>query len=154
MAGQDSADMWTICFFFFQAEDGIRYIGVTGVQTCALPIYMTELREAQETLEQTREALFRSQKMETVGQLTGGLAHDFNNLLAVILGNLELLRLHLKNDAHANELIDAVVRAALHGQELTASLLAFARRRQLNPEPVDINALIENVVRLLSRTLA
>jgi PAS domain S-box-containing protein len=115
---------------------------------------ITELRRAHESLEQTREALFHSQKMETVGQLTGGLAHDFNNLLAVILGNLELLRLHLKHDAHANDLIDAVTRAAQHGQELTASLLAFARRRQLNPEAVDINALIENVVRLLSRTLA
>ena len=115
---------------------------------------ITELRRAHESLEQTREALFHSQKMETVGQLTGGLAHDFNNLLAVILGNLELLRIHLKNDAHANDLIDAVMRAALHGQELTASLLAFARRRQLNPEPVDINTLIENAVRLLSRTLA
>ena len=92
--------------------------------------------------------------METVGQLTGGLAHDFNNLLAVILGNLELLRIHVANDRHANDLIDAVMRAAQQGQELTASLLAFARRRQLNPEPIDINALIENVVRLLSRTLA
>jgi PAS domain S-box-containing protein len=115
---------------------------------------ITELRRAHESLEQTREALFHSQKMETVGQLTGGLAHDFNNLLAVILGNLELLRLHLNNDAHANDLIDAVTRAAQHGQELTASLLAFARRRQLNPEPVDINTLIETAVRLLSRTLA
>ena len=114
---------------------------------------ITELRRAHESLEQTREALFHSQKMETVGQLTGGLAHDFNNLLAVILGNLELLRIHLKGDAHANDLIDAIVRAAQHGQELTASLLAFARRRQLNPEPVDINALIENAVRLLARTL-
>jgi PAS domain S-box-containing protein len=115
---------------------------------------ITELRRAHETLEQTREALFRSQKMETVGQLTGGLAHDFNNLLAVILGNLELLRIHIADDAHANDLIDAVMRAAQQGQELTASLLAFARRRQLNPEPIDVNALIENVVRLLSRTLA
>jgi PAS domain S-box-containing protein len=115
---------------------------------------ITELRRAHETLEETREALFRSQKMEAVGQLTGGLAHDFNNILAVILGNLELLRLHLKTDAHANELMDAIIRAAQHGQDLTVSLLAFARRRQLNPEPVDINILIENVVRLLSRTLA
>jgi PAS domain S-box-containing protein len=115
---------------------------------------ITDLRHAQETLEQTREALFRSQKMETVGQLTGGLAHDFNNILAVILGNLELLRIHLKGDTHANDLIDSVMRAALHGQDLTTSLLAFARRRQLNPEPIDINALIGTLVRLLSRTLA
>ena len=114
---------------------------------------ITELRQAHETLDRTREALFRSQKMEAVGQLTGGLAHDFNNILAVILGNLELLRIHVKDDSYARELVDAVLRAAFHGQDLTSDLLAFARRRQLNPEPIDINALIEGVVRLLMRTL-
>jgi PAS domain S-box-containing protein len=114
---------------------------------------VTELRQATEALERTREALFRSQKMEAVGQLTGGLAHDFNNVLAVILGNLELLRLHIKNDTYGCELIDTISRAAAHAQELTANLLAFARGRQLNPQPVDINLLIERMVRLLERTL-
>jgi PAS domain S-box-containing protein len=114
---------------------------------------ITDLRQANEALERTREALFRSQKMEAVGQLTGGLAHDFNNVLAVILGNLELLRLHVKDDTYGCELIDVITRAALHAQDLTANLLAFARGRQLNPQPVDINALIERMVRLLTRTL-
>jgi hypothetical protein len=114
---------------------------------------ITELRRAYETLEQTREALFQSQKMEAVGQLTGGIAHDFNNILAVILGNVELLRIHLRKDAHANELIDTVLRATLHGKDLTGQLLAFSRRRQLNPQPVDINALVAGMVRLLDRTL-
>src|SRR5437588_832647 len=68
---------------------------------------ITELRHAQETLEQTREALFRSQKMEAVGQLTGGIAHDFNNILAIILGNVELLRAYLPKDTYADEIIDA-----------------------------------------------
>jgi PAS domain S-box-containing protein len=114
---------------------------------------MTELRQAHEALERTREALFRAQKMEAVGQLTGGLAHDFNNVLAVILGNLELLRIHLKGDATGGELIEVVLRAAAHAQELTTNLLAFARRRQLNPQMTDINTLVERMVRLLSRTL-
>jgi PAS domain S-box-containing protein len=114
---------------------------------------ITELREAQATLEHTRQALFRSQKMEAVGQLTGGIAHDFNNILVVILGNLELLKMHFRDDAHAHELIDPVLRATLRGQELIAQLLAFSRGRQLNPEPVDINALVESIVRLLGRTL-
>ena len=115
---------------------------------------ITELRAAQDSLEQTRAALFRSQKMEAVGQLTGGIAHDFNNILMVILGNLELLRMGLPQaDDATTELIDETLRATRHGQDLTGDLLAFSRRRQLNPQPVAINALVENIVRLLTRTL-
>ena len=115
---------------------------------------ITELRAAQDSLEQTRQALFRSQKMEAVGQLTGGIAHDFNNILMVILGNLELLRMRLPHVEDATtELIDETLRATRHGQDLTGDLLAFSRRRQLNPQPVAINALVENIVRLLTRTL-
>ncbi len=115
---------------------------------------ITELRAAQDTLEQTRQALFRSQKMEAVGQLTGGIAHDFNNILMVILGNLELLRMRLPHvDDASTELIDETLRATRHGQDLTGDLLAFSRRRQLNPQPVAINALVDNIVRLLTRTL-
>jgi two-component system cell cycle sensor histidine kinase/response regulator CckA len=114
---------------------------------------MTELRQAQESLEHTREALFRSQKMEAVGQLTGGIAHDFNNILAVILGNTELLRLYIPADSPAYETTDAIMRAAMHGKDLTGHLLAFSRRRLLNPQPVDVNALVDSIVRLLGRTL-
>ena len=114
---------------------------------------MTELRQAQETLEQTRDALFRSQKMEAVGQLTGGIAHDFNNILAIILGNAELLRAYLPKDTYADEIIDAILRATLHGRDLTGHLLAFSRRRLLNPQPVDVNGLVASIVRLLGRTL-
>src|SRR5262245_62183443 len=114
---------------------------------------MTELRQAQESLEQTREALFRAQKMEAVGQLTGGIAHDFNNILAIILGNVELLRAYLPKDKYADEIIDTVLRATLHGRDLTGHLLAFSRRRLLNPQPVDVNGLVDSVVRLLGRTL-
>jgi two-component system CheB/CheR fusion protein len=115
---------------------------------------ITELRDAQDSLELTRQALFRSQKMEAVGQLTGGIAHDFNNILMVILGNLELLRMRLPQvDDATTELIDETLRATRHGQDLTGDLLAFSRRRQLNPQPVAINALVENIVRLLTRTL-
>src|ERR1044072_5476399 len=115
---------------------------------------ITELRSAQDSLEQTRQALFRSQKMEAVGQLTGGIAHDFNNILMVILGNLELLRMRLPHvDDATTELIDETLRATRHGQDLTGDLLAFSRRRQLNPQPVAINSLVDNIVRLLTRTL-
>ena len=114
---------------------------------------ITELRHANATLEHTREALFRSQKLEAIGQLTGGLAHDFNNVLAVILGNLDLLRLHVQDEGPARDLLDTIIRAASHAQDLTTNLLAFARRRRLNPQPIDITALILTIVRLLARTL-
>ena len=114
---------------------------------------VTELRQANAALERTREALFRSQKMEAVGQLTGELAHDFNNVIAVILGNLDLLRTHLHRDTPSCDLIDTIARAAKHAQELTNNLLTFAKGRQLNPKAVDVNAIIERMVQLLGRTL-
>ena len=91
--------------------------------------------------------------MEAVGQLTGGLAHDFNNILAIILGNIELLRAYLPKDPYTDELVDAVMRATLHGKDLTGHLLAFSRRRLLNPQAVDVNVVVAGIVRLLGRTL-
>jgi PAS domain S-box-containing protein len=119
---------------------------------------VTELRQARQTLEQTREALFHAQKMEAVGQLTGGIAHDFNNILSVIIGNLDLLRLVLKRagtsqDPHAFDLIDAVLRASMQGKDLITQLLTFAGRRQLNPQPVNVNKLVQEIVLLINRTL-
>jgi PAS domain S-box-containing protein len=125
-----------------------KILGVYGISHD-----ITELRQTHETLEQTREALFRSQKMEAVGQLTGGIAHDFNNILAVIIGNVELLRVQLPRKPSTDELIDAALQAAFHAKDLTGQLLAFSRQRHLNPRPIDVNALIEGVVRLLGRTL-
>ena len=131
----------------YRDRDG-RILGVYGISHD-----ITELREAHENLERTQEALFRSQKMEAVGQLTGGLAHDFNNILAIILGNLELLQAHLPHDPYTDEIVDAVMRATLHGKDLTAHLLAFSRRRLLNPQAVDVNVVVAGIVRLLGRTL-
>ena len=125
-----------------------RITGVFGISHD-----ITELREAHETLERTQEALFRSQKMEAVGQLTGGLAHDFNNILAIILGNMELLQKYLPKDPYTDEIVEAVLRATLHGKDLTGHLLAFSRRRLLNPQAVDVNVVVAGIVRLLGRTL-
>ena len=131
----------------YRDPDG-RILGVYGISHD-----ITELREAHETLERTQEALFRSQKMEAVGQLTGGLAHDFNNILAIILGNVELLQAYLPKDSYTDEIVDAVLRATLHGKDLTGHLLAFSRRRLLNPQAVDVNVVVAGIVRLLGRTL-
>jgi PAS domain S-box-containing protein len=131
----------------YRDKDG-RILGVFGISHD-----ITELREAHENLERTQEALFRSQKMEAVGQLTGGLAHDFNNILAIILGNVELLQKYLPKDPYTDEIVEAVLRATLHGRDLTGHLLAFSRRRLLNPQPVDVNVAVAEIVRLLGRTL-
>ena len=110
---------------------------------------LTERREAEKEREQLRQA----QKMEAVGQLTGGLAHDFNNLLAIIIGNLDLLLELRQGDAVADELVRDALESALRGADLTRRLLAFARRQPLRPERCDINDVIGRIVKLLMRTL-
>ena len=110
---------------------------------------VTERREA----ETQRDQLRQSQKMEAVGQLTGGLAHDFNNLLAIIIGNLDMLREIRAGDQVTDELVRDALESALRGADLTRRLLAFARRQPLQPERADINEVIGAIVRLLTRTL-
>jgi len=102
-----------------------------------------ELETAQETLRQT-------QKLEAVGQLTGGVAHDFNNLLTVVSGNLDLLERQVQSAA-AKRLIDAAHRAVARAANLTQSLLAFARRQALHPQTVNANRLIKEFGDLLRR---
>ena len=131
----------------YRDADG-RILGLYGISHD-----MTELRQARATLDDTREALFQSQKLEAVGQLTGGIAHDFNNILTVILGNVELLQLHVPATPQTDEIINAVIRTTLHGRDLTSHLLAFSQRRLLSPQPVDVDALVADIVRLLGPTL-
>jgi signal transduction histidine kinase len=99
---------------------------------------------------QSEERLRQAQKMEAVGQLTGGVAHDFNNLLAVIVGNAELLGERL---GVADHQVAAVLRAAGRGAELTQRLLAFSRRQPLKPQAIDLAARVAGMTELLTRTL-
>ena len=99
-----------------------------------------------------RDALQRAQKMEAVGQLTGGLAHDFNNLLTVIIGNLELIEMRVA-DFPKPELLNEALEAANLGAKLTAQLLAFSRKQALKPTSVPLNDLVASVKPLLVRTL-
>ena len=114
---------------------------------------ITERREAQQQLERTREALFQSQKMEAIGQLTGGVAHDFNNLLMVIQGSLELMRKRLPDDPRLAALLENALQGASRGATLTSRMLAFARRQELKQEPVDIPRLVSGMADLLQRSL-
>ncbi len=114
---------------------------------------ITERRQAERTLEETREALFQSQKMEAIGQLTGGIAHDFNNLLMAVLGSLELVRMRLPADPGITPLLNNAILGAQRGAALTRRMLAFARRQKLHAEPIDIKALVVGMVDLLQRSL-
>ena len=114
---------------------------------------ITAQRDLRRTLENTREALFQTQKMEAIGQLTGGVAHDFNNLLMVIKGSLELLRKRVMQDPRALHLLENAQLGANRGMALTQRMLAFARRQELKVGAVDIPVLVAGMAELLTRSL-
>ena len=99
----------------------------------------------------TARQLQQAQKMEAIGQLTGGVAHDFNNLLAVVIGSLDLLATSIPPDGHGQTLLRQAIEAAERGAGLTARLLAFARRQTLRPTATDVNVLLRNMTPLLQR---
>ena len=103
--------------------------------------------------EKAQEQLRQAQKMETIGQLTGGVAHDFNNLLMAVMGNLDLLRKRLPDDPRLRRLVDGALQGAERGASLTQRLLAFARQQDLRAVPVDLRALVQGMVNLLERSL-
>jgi PAS domain S-box-containing protein len=114
---------------------------------------ITERKNTQKALEDTREALFQSQKMEAIGQLTGGIAHDFNNLLMAVLGSLELVTRRMPDDPKLKRLIENAAQGARRGVSLTQRMLAFARRQELIITPVEIAPLVEGMSELLQRAL-
>ncbi|HEY8566180.1 MAG TPA: response regulator [Beijerinckiaceae bacterium] len=162
----DGAVRWCICagaLAFGEAGEVLRVSGVT--------IDITERKQAEQTLqrlnedlehrieERTREReqalaqLFEAQKLDTIGQLTGGVAHDFNNLLMAVLGSLQLLRKRLPDDARMQRLLENAVQGAERGAALTQRLLAFARRQELRPAAVDLAQLVRGMEDLLKRAL-
>jgi PAS domain S-box-containing protein len=114
---------------------------------------ITERREAERALQAAREALFQSQKMDAIGQLTGGVAHDFNNLLMAVLGSLELLRKRLPSDPKMMRLVDNAMQGAQRGAALTQRMLAFARRQELKPTVIDVAELVHGMTDLLHSSL-
>ncbi|UIY32288.1 response regulator (plasmid) [Neorhizobium galegae] len=133
-------------------------------RTAGLEASSNQLRQLNEELEEridqrTREReealaqLFEAQKLDTIGQLTGGVAHDFNNLLMAVLGSLNLLKKRLPIDEKSERLIANAIQAAERGAALTQRLLAFARRQELKPHAIDFAEFFENIQDLLSKAL-
>jgi PAS domain S-box-containing protein len=106
---------------------------------------ITERREAQLKLEQMQKHLAESQKLDALGQLTGGVAHDFNNLLMIISGSIHTLKRSFGDNARSQRAITAIETATKRGAALTSQLLTFARRQSVNPQPVDVGERIEAV---------
>ncbi|HEX6741795.1 MAG TPA: PAS domain S-box protein [Sphingomicrobium sp.] len=114
---------------------------------------MTEKRETQLRLEESREQLFRSQKMEALGQLTGGLAHDFNNLLTAILGAADLALRNISDVPKVQRMLDGIRNSAQRGAGLTKQLLAFARAQPLELRQIDLKHFLGDVSTLLRPSL-
>ena len=107
-------------------------------------------REREEALAQLHEA----QKLETIGQLTGGVAHDFNNLLTPVMGNLDLLRRRIPaDDARSQRLVENALQATSRAATLVQRLLAFARRQDLQPKAVDVSELLAGIEDLVTRSI-
>ncbi len=122
-------------------------------RTRDLEATLERLRAEMRDRERAEEQLRQTQKLETLGQLTGGVAHDFNNLLMAVLGNLELLRKRLPDDPTTERLFDGAMQGARRGATLTQRLLAFARRQDLQPQAVDLSGLLEGMRTLLERSV-
>jgi signal transduction histidine kinase/CheY-like chemotaxis protein len=114
---------------------------------------ITDRKLVEEEHRKLQEQLLHSQKMEAVGQLAGGVAHDFNNILTAIIGYANIIKMKMKNEEPLKAHLDQILRASDRGAHLTQSLLAFSRKQFISPKPVDLNIIIKNVQKLLSRVI-
>jgi DNA-binding response OmpR family regulator len=140
-----------------KAEDNMRSLNATLEQRVRdrvsdLEAANLNLKHEIEQRQRFEAALVQSQKMEAIGQLTGGLAHDFNNLLTAVVGNLDLIRMRA-TDPRIRRQAEHAFKAAQRGSKLTAQLLAFSRTQKLATVPVDLNELIKDMGQLVNQTL-
>ncbi|MCR5877069.1 PAS domain-containing sensor histidine kinase [Phenylobacterium sp. J367] len=156
--GRYEAEGWRVrkdgsLFWASVVIDAIRDDGGILVGFAKITRDITERRNAQLELQRAHERLAQAQKMEAMGQLTGGVAHDFNNLLMVVSGQAQLLRKRVAEDARALRALDAIEAASRRGQDLTRHLLSFARRQRLQPMPISLADRLEGLRELLGTSL-
>lgn len=154
LAGQAAVAIDNVELF----RDAQRELGRRRAAEAELQALNTDLeaRIAREVAERSKaeDALRQAQKMEAVGQLTGGVAHDFNNLLTVIIGGLDTIRRSKPGDEiRVKRAVDMAMQGAERAASLTSRLLAFSRRQPLKPQPVELNLVVRNMTELLHRTL-
>jgi PAS domain S-box-containing protein len=157
--GKYEAESWRVrkdgsLFFASVVIDPLRDGSGQLVGFAKITRDVTERRQHQIALDEAKAALAQSQKMEALGQLSGGVAHDFNNLLGVIKNCIELLNRQLKDaNAETRQPLDMITRNADRAASLTQRMLAFSRRQPLDPKPLEPNRLISELTELLHRTL-
>jgi PAS domain S-box-containing protein len=156
-AGRYEQEGWRVrrdgsLFFAHVVVDAIRDESGKLIGFAKITRDITERREAEARLQRAKDQLAQAQKLETLGQLTGGVAHDFNNLMMVVLGHAQMLRKRLTDPKDLRS-IDAIHTAGTRGSSLTRKLLAFARRNKLNPTSIDLKARIEGLHDLLASSL-
>jgi|WetSurMetagenome_2_1015567.scaffolds.fasta_scaffold05852_1 PAS domain S-box-containing protein len=127
--------------------------GKTVVATIAQGHDITQWRQAQEQQRKLEAQLAQAQKMEAIGTLAGGIAHDFNNILGIIMGNAEIVELHLVKDSPAKRNIDEVVKAAYRAKDLVKQILTFSRKGEQEQKPMQVIPVIEEVLKLLRASL-
>jgi PAS domain S-box-containing protein len=130
----------------------VEALGTVGTTPQGTPMIVINARDLSERVE-LESRLLQAQKLESIGQLAGGVAHDFNNILTSILGHVSMARLGAPSDPQLHAELDDIQRSADRAAELTRQLLAFARRQVIEPVVLDINALVEGMRRLLSRII-
>ena len=145
---KDGSRFWASVVIDSIRDDGGELIGFAKITRD-----MTEKREAELQLEESREQLFRAQKMEALGQLTGGLAHDFNNLLTAILAACELGLRNANDPEKVARMLEGVKGSAQRGASLTKQLLAFARAQPLQMKQIDLRQFFSDVTMLLRPSL-
>ncbi len=145
---KDGTRFWAHVVLDPVRDDGGRLIGFAKITRD-----LTERMEAQKALDEARDAIVQTQKMDAIGKLTGGVAHDFNNLLAVIVGSLDLARQRLASGGDITRYLDNAMTAAERGATLTQRMLAFARKQELKLQRVDCVGLVRGMAELLRTTL-
>ena len=141
---KDGSFFWASVIIDPIHDDGGELIGFAKITRD-----ITERREAQIAYERLQKQLAESQKMDALGQLTGGVAHDFNNLLMIVAGNIHTLKKIAAEDTRALRAAQAIEHAAQRGASLTRQLLTFSRRQSVNPEAIDIRQRLEAIREVL-----